>query len=150
MTIYKVLNNRGAECWCFFISYTFQAFHCTSANTIQKMRKKYMIFWISKKPNNLPNYFLGPGPMTGSASYDPERNVTKIWSHKTGQIELEVDLILLQLFKILFFREITWTPKNWTTISRATSTANKCAPETNSNSTRSPNSAYSTTFSLLQ
>ncbi|KAI6183184.1 hypothetical protein M3Y97_00461400 [Aphelenchoides bicaudatus] len=52
---------------------------------------------FAQKPQGRTRYFpvnsfasrMGPGPMTGSASYDPEKNVTRIWSHKSGQIELQ-------------------------------------------------------------
>jgi len=40
-------------------------------------------------PVNTLSRFMGPGPMIGGASYDPVKNVTKIWTAKTGNVELE-------------------------------------------------------------
>jgi len=40
-------------------------------------------------PTDALSHHMGPGPMLGSASYDPERNVTKIWSPAKGNVELQ-------------------------------------------------------------
>ncbi|KAI6195410.1 hypothetical protein M3Y96_01228300 [Aphelenchoides besseyi] len=52
---------------------------------------------IDSRPEGRSRYFpvsplhgrMGPGPMLGSASYDPEKNVTRIWSAKSGHIEID-------------------------------------------------------------
>ncbi|KAI6198125.1 hypothetical protein M3Y94_01307800 [Aphelenchoides besseyi] len=52
---------------------------------------------IDSRPEGHSRYFpvspfhgrMGPGPMLGSASYDPEKNLTRIWSAKNGSVEIE-------------------------------------------------------------
>lgn len=51
---------------------------------------------VTGRPQGRSRYFpvsafkgrMGPGPMLGSATYDAEKNVTRIWSAKKGAVEL--------------------------------------------------------------